>query len=152
VSRGKSLGNMGSAEVSLRQQTIMDGAEQAQICRYRGSATRPWLLVVNLQKRARRTATTTVAHVGAAQAIALYDLALDGVRDVLAVCPLAPQLDPERFSRFQKVERLVGLGEALPLHLFQGKVERPLEHRRDVTVWNGVTDQGLEKLELFFQG
>jgi hypothetical protein len=63
----------------------MDGAEQAQILRYRGSATRPRLLVVDLKKRARRTAATAVAHVAAAQAIAHCDLALDGVRDVLAV-------------------------------------------------------------------
>ena len=76
---------MGSAEVSLRQQVIMEGAEQAQILRYRGPATRPRLLVVDLKKRARRTAATALAHEGAAQAIARCDLALNGVRDVLAV-------------------------------------------------------------------
>jgi hypothetical protein len=51
--RGKSLGNMGGAEISLRQQTIVDGAEQAKILRYRGPAARPRLLVVDLKKRAR---------------------------------------------------------------------------------------------------
>jgi hypothetical protein len=81
----KSLGNTGAAEISLGQQTIMDGAEQAQISDYRGPATRPRLLVVDLKKRARRTPATAVAHVAAAQAIARCDVALDGVRDVLAV-------------------------------------------------------------------
>jgi len=44
----KSLGNTGGAEISLGQQTIMDGAEQAQISDYRGPATRPRLLVVRV--------------------------------------------------------------------------------------------------------
>jgi hypothetical protein len=57
--RRKSLGNMRSAEVALRQHSIMDGAEQSQILRHRGSATRPRLLVVDLKKRARRAATAT---------------------------------------------------------------------------------------------
>ena len=76
---------MGGAEISLRQQAIMHGTEQAQILQYRGSATRPRLVVVDLKKRPRRTAATAFAHVGAAEAIARCDLALDGVRDVLAV-------------------------------------------------------------------
>jgi hypothetical protein len=82
---GKSLGNMGRAEISLGQQTIVKCAEQAQILRYRGSAARPRLLVVDLKKRARRATTTGVTHIAAAQAIARCDLALDSVRDVLAV-------------------------------------------------------------------
>jgi hypothetical protein len=47
ASRGKSLGNVGSAEVSLRQQTVVDTAEQSQIL------TRPRLFVVDLKERAR---------------------------------------------------------------------------------------------------
>ncbi|HEY1533395.1 MAG TPA: hypothetical protein VGF76_05240 [Polyangiaceae bacterium] len=76
---------MGGAEISLSQQTIVDGAKRSQILGVRGSATSPRLLVVKLKKRARGTAASVVAHVSAVQAIAGCDLALDGVRDVLAM-------------------------------------------------------------------
>jgi hypothetical protein len=82
---GKSLGNVGSAEISFRQQTVMDDAEQSQIFRYRGPATRPRRLVVDLKKRARRTTASALAQIGAPQAVGRCDLALNGVRDVLAL-------------------------------------------------------------------
>jgi hypothetical protein len=64
--RGNSLGDMGSAEVLLRQHAIMEGAEQAEILRCRAAAS-------------------AFAHVAATQAVAYCDLAPHCVRNVLAV-------------------------------------------------------------------
>jgi hypothetical protein len=108
--------------------------------------------MMELKKSPRRAAAASVAHVSTAQAITRCDLALYGVRDVLALrAPVSPHSSAMLF-RLLTVARLVCLGKALLLHLLQSEVERALEHCRDVTVRNGMADQGLEKLELLFQG
>src|SRR6478752_395180 len=84
------------SEIMLGQQAIVGGAKQPQIIDVFPASTRPWPLVVNLQKRPRRAATTVRAAISALQAVSLRNLTQHGVRDVIALARGGAQRPPLR--------------------------------------------------------
>src|SRR5712691_1066022 len=119
---------------------VVRTAEQADPIRSVEMRSREPVLMIEFQGASLRAPPAMLVGEGAAAAVALENLAFDGVRYVTRRRCL------HVFGR--SLSRLPTRRESLLLYVLDGQVERSFEDRRQVSVGNAVPEQVLQLAEL----
>jgi hypothetical protein len=144
-----------STEIALGEQAIVRSAQYPQVASFGASASRPRLLVVDLQEGARRAMLTVCRHVTAAEPIARQHLASRCVPQMLSCLAPAPSALGDRvrrtYGRRASSSGAIGFAKACFLQMLDQQIEPSLDHERQLTARIRVTHQISRELELCLQ-